>query len=185
MDKKVEMIDSVKILYVLIWNRQFYFSNKTSMWLFVPLLLEQIWNERRSRKFKSDTCCTLLNDHVNFTLPFQAYQIRECSLFSNSCVYFNTNPAVHSLYFICVNCRELFISSVLCSVLMLLNIKEMVGSMHQSMLQFSDDSWIRIQDLNSTPLCICWLYLCLFLIWGRYFYYLPGIMKWLRFLQST
>lgn len=36
------MIDSVKTFYVLIWNIQFYFSNRIPMQLIVPLLLEQI-----------------------------------------------------------------------------------------------------------------------------------------------
>lgn len=50
---------------------------------------------------------------------------------------------------------------------MLLNIKEMVESMQQSMLQFCDDSWIRMEDLNSTPLYISWLYLYILLSYGK------------------
>lgn len=40
--KKQEMIDSVKLFYVMMWNKQFYFSNGIPTQLIVPLLLEQI-----------------------------------------------------------------------------------------------------------------------------------------------
>jgi len=58
------MIDSVKIFYILIWNKQFYSSNRIPMQLIVPLILEQIWNELRSRKFTNVTCCTLFKEYV-------------------------------------------------------------------------------------------------------------------------